>query len=60
VRGLLGALTEEMPSFLSDTTIYRFLLARNWSTEQAAKGLKETVKWRREYRPEAISWVSKT
>ncbi|XP_047093376.1 phosphatidylinositol transfer protein 3-like isoform X3 [Lolium rigidum] len=56
VRGLLGALTEEMPSFLSDTTIYRFLLARNWSTEQAAKGLKETVKWRHEYRPEAISW----
>ncbi|KAM0868267.1 hypothetical protein ACQ4PT_041399 [Festuca glaucescens] len=56
VRDLLGALTEEMPSFLSDTTIRRFLRARNWSTEQATKGLKETVKWRREYRPDAISW----
>jgi hypothetical protein len=59
VRDLLGELTEEMPSFLSDTTISRFLRARNWSTEQATKGLKETVKWRREYRPDAISWVSK-
>ncbi|KAM0928734.1 hypothetical protein ACQ4PT_002046 [Festuca glaucescens] len=56
VRGLLGPLMEEMPSFLSDTTILRFLRVRNWSTEQATKGLKETVKWRREYRPEAISW----
>ncbi|KAM3354188.1 hypothetical protein ACQJBY_025063 [Aegilops geniculata] len=35
VRGLLGSLTEEMPSFLSDATIRRFLRARNWSTEQA-------------------------
>ncbi|VAH98145.1 unnamed protein product [Triticum turgidum subsp. durum] len=56
VRGLLGNLTEEMPSFLSDATIRRFLRARNWSAEQATKGLKETVKWRREYRPNAISW----
>ncbi|EMS63446.1 hypothetical protein TRIUR3_07614 [Triticum urartu] len=56
VRGLLGSLTEEMPSFMSDATIRRFLRARNWSTEQATKGLKETVKWRRDYRPDAISW----
>uniref|UniRef100_A0ACD5TQ38 Uncharacterized protein n=1 Tax=Avena sativa TaxID=4498 RepID=A0ACD5TQ38_AVESA len=56
VRSLLGTLTEEMPSFLSDATIRRFLRARNWSTEQATKGLKETVNWRREYRPDAISW----
>ncbi|XP_047095650.1 phosphatidylinositol transfer protein 3-like isoform X1 [Lolium rigidum] len=56
VRDLLGELTEEMPTFLSDTTIRRFLRARNWSTEQATKGLKETVIWRREYRPDAISW----
>jgi hypothetical protein len=40
VRGLLGALTEEMPSFLSDTTICRFLLARNWSTEQLGTGAR--------------------
>ncbi|KAF7093514.1 hypothetical protein CFC21_095928 [Triticum aestivum] len=56
VRGLLGSLTEEMPSFMSDATIRRFLRARNWSMEQATKGLKETVKWRRDYRPDAISW----
>ncbi|KAF7032789.1 hypothetical protein CFC21_043926 [Triticum aestivum] len=56
VRVLLGSLTKEMPSFLSDATIRRFLRARNWSMEQATKGLKETVKWRREYRPDAISW----
>ncbi|BAS93064.1 Os05g0267100 [Oryza sativa Japonica Group] len=57
VRELLGSLAAEMPAFLSDTTIRRFLRARNWSTEQATKSLKETVKWRRQYRPESICWV---
>uniref|UniRef100_A0A0E0GCJ5 CRAL-TRIO domain-containing protein n=1 Tax=Oryza nivara TaxID=4536 RepID=A0A0E0GCJ5_ORYNI len=56
VRELLGSLEAEMPAFLSDTTIRRFLRARNWSTEQATKSLKETVKWRRQYRPESICW----
>ncbi|XP_006654183.1 phosphatidylinositol transfer protein 3-like isoform X2 [Oryza brachyantha] len=56
VRELLGSLTEEMPEFLSDATIRRFLRARNWSTEQATKSLQETVKWRRQYRPETICW----
>uniref|UniRef100_A0A0E0HE21 CRAL-TRIO domain-containing protein n=1 Tax=Oryza nivara TaxID=4536 RepID=A0A0E0HE21_ORYNI len=57
VRELLGSqMTSEMPSFLSDATIRRFLRARNWSTEQATKALKETVKWRRQYRPDTIRW----
>ncbi|XP_006654182.1 phosphatidylinositol transfer protein 3-like [Oryza brachyantha] len=56
VRELLGSLTAEMPAFLTDATIRRFLRAKNWSTEQAAKDLKETVKWRRQYRPETICW----
>ncbi|KAF0912020.1 hypothetical protein E2562_012936 [Oryza meyeriana var. granulata] len=56
VRELLGSLTTEMPAFLSDGTIRRFLRARNWSTEQATKALKETVKWRRQYRPDKICW----
>ena len=46
-RELLGDLAMEMPSFLSDGTIRRFLRARNWSTEKAAKSLKEAIKWRR-------------
>uniref|UniRef100_A0A0A9B230 CRAL-TRIO domain-containing protein n=1 Tax=Arundo donax TaxID=35708 RepID=A0A0A9B230_ARUDO len=45
-----------MPNFLSDGTIRRFLRARNWSTEQATKALKETVKWRRQYKPDKICW----
>jgi hypothetical protein len=41
VRELLGDLPTEMPSFLSDGTIRRFLRAKNWSMEQATKALKE-------------------
>jgi hypothetical protein len=58
VRELLGELPTEMPGFLSDATIRRFLHARNWSTIQATKTLKEAVKWRRQYKPEKIRWVS--
>ncbi|CAL4892691.1 unnamed protein product [Urochloa decumbens] len=56
VRELLGDLRTEMPVFLSDATIRRFLRARNWSTVQATKTLKEAVKWRRQYKPEMIRW----
>ncbi|OEL25175.1 hypothetical protein BAE44_0013806 [Dichanthelium oligosanthes] len=56
VRELLGDLPTEMPSFLSDGTIRRFLRAKNWSTEQAAKALKEAGKWRRQFKPEKICW----
>ena len=58
VRGLLGDLPMEMPKFLSDATIRRFLRARNWSTVQAAKSLKEAASWRRQYKPEKICWVN--
>ncbi|KAF8666261.1 hypothetical protein HU200_053683 [Digitaria exilis] len=56
VRELLGDLPTEMPGFLSDSTIRRFLHARNWSSVQATKTLKEAVKWRRQYKPENIRW----
>ncbi|GJN35700.1 hypothetical protein PR202_gb24501 [Eleusine coracana subsp. coracana] len=57
VRELLGDdLLTEMPSFLSDGTIRRFLRARNWNTEQATKAVKETIKWRRQYKPDEICW----
>ncbi|KAL6864824.1 hypothetical protein ACP4OV_015975 [Aristida adscensionis] len=56
VRELLGDLASEMPRFLTDGTIRRFLRARSWSKEQATKALKETVKWRRQYRPDKICW----
>ncbi|XP_062188220.1 SEC14 cytosolic factor-like [Phragmites australis] len=56
VRELLGELPTEMPGFLTDGTIRRFLRARKWSTEQATKVLKEAVKWRRQFKPDKICW----
>ncbi|AQK84815.1 uncharacterized protein LOC100193404 [Zea mays] len=58
VRELLGDLPTEMPNFLSDATIRRFLRARNWSTMKATKSLKEATSWRRQYKPEKIRWES--
>lgn len=56
VRELLSDLSMEMPSFLTDGTIRRFLRTKNWSIEQATKALKEDVKWRRQFKPDKICW----
>ncbi|XP_072148511.1 uncharacterized protein [Setaria viridis] len=58
VQEVLGNLPTDMPNFLSDGTIRRFLRARNWwSTAQAAKTLKEAASWRRQYEPEKLRWT---
>ncbi|XP_020107977.1 random slug protein 5-like isoform X1 [Ananas comosus] len=56
VRKLIGSLADRIPNFCSDACISRYLRARNWSAEKASKMLKETVKWRLEYKPESIRW----
>ncbi|KAL6864825.1 hypothetical protein ACP4OV_015976 [Aristida adscensionis] len=56
VREVLGDLPAAMPKFLTDGTIRRFLRGRGWSTAQAAKSLRDAVKWRRQYMPHKIRW----
>jgi hypothetical protein len=41
--------------FLSDGTLCRYLRAREWHLSKAQKMLVETLKWRREYKPWAIT-----
>lgn len=40
--------------FLTDATIIRYLRARKWDPEAAKIMLENTIKWRREYRPDQI------
>ena len=53
----MGPLTEKLPVLCSDASILRYLKARNWNTKKANKMLRETLKWKLEYKPEKISWV---
>ncbi|XXG70702.1 hypothetical protein AAC387_Pa07g0122 [Persea americana] len=57
VRKLLGELPDKLFIFCSDASISRYLRARNWNVKKATKMLKETLKWRFEYKPEEIRWV---
>ena len=34
----------------------RYLTAQNWNVKKATKMMKETLKWRSEYKPEEIRW----
>ncbi|XP_042495303.1 phosphatidylinositol transfer protein 3-like [Macadamia integrifolia] len=56
VRRLLGPLPDKLSIFCSDASISRYLRARNWNIKKATKMLKETLKWRSEYKPEEIHW----
>ncbi|CAA7047901.1 unnamed protein product [Microthlaspi erraticum] len=56
VRTLLGPLNEKSSEYCSDATITRYLAARNGHVNKATKMLKETLKWRMQYKPEEIRW----
>lgn len=58
VRALLGPLPDRLSLYCSDACIRRYLTARNWNVKRAVKMLKGTLKWRLEYKPEDIRWVS--
>ncbi|XP_044511265.1 phosphatidylinositol transfer protein 3-like [Mangifera indica] len=56
VRKLLGPLSTRSSIYCSDAAVSRYLTARNWNVKKATKMLKETLKWRAEYKPEEIRW----
>ncbi|XVE62442.1 hypothetical protein DITRI_Ditri06bG0118500 [Diplodiscus trichospermus] len=56
VRKLIGPIADKLPVLCSDASVSRYLRARNWSTKKASKMLKETLKWRLQYKPEPIRW----
>ncbi|KAM7514597.1 hypothetical protein LguiA_004180 [Lonicera macranthoides] len=56
VRRLIGPLSGKLSLYCSDASISRYLRARNWNVKKATKMLKETLKWRLEYKPEEIRW----
>lgn len=56
VRAAIGPLPERLSRYCSDAAIARYLQARNWHVKKATKMLKESLKWRLEYKPEEIRW----
>ncbi|XP_043692405.1 phosphatidylinositol transfer protein 3-like [Telopea speciosissima] len=56
VRQLMGPIADKLPNLCSDASILRYLRARNWNANKACKMLKETLKWRLDYKPEKICW----
>ncbi|KAL6984194.1 hypothetical protein U1Q18_017571 [Sarracenia purpurea var. burkii] len=56
VRRLLGPLPSKLSIYCSDASISRYLRARNWNVKKATKMIKDTLKWRLEYKPEEIRW----
>lgn len=56
VRQSLVQLPDKLSMYCSDASITRHLKARNWHVKKAIKMLKETLKWRFQYKPEEIRW----
>ncbi|XP_052171826.1 uncharacterized protein LOC127787839 [Diospyros lotus] len=56
IRKLMGPIVSMFPVLCSEASMLRYLRARNWNTKKASKMLKETLKWRLQYKPEEIRW----
>ncbi|XP_057865806.1 uncharacterized protein LOC131073394 [Cryptomeria japonica] len=56
VRALIGPLSGKLLLYCSDDLLSQYLRARNWSVKKAVKMLKDTLKWRLEYKPDEIRW----
>ncbi|TKY74354.1 Random slug protein 5 [Spatholobus suberectus] len=56
VRRLIGPLSDKASVYCSDASISRYLSSRNWNVKRAAQMLKQSLKWRKEYKPEEIRW----
>ena len=42
--------------FVSTSCLVRYLRARSWKLKDATKMLHATIAWRKQYKPEEISW----
>eukprot|EP00850_Spirogloea_muscicola_P002566 SM000010S04204 [mRNA] locus=s10:258012:260107:+ [translate_table: standard] len=56
LRAALGNLTGRDAIYCTDACLRRYLRARHWNPRKAEKMLRETLKWRRHFKPEEITW----
>lgn len=56
LRNALGGLSGRDKLYCSDACLKRYLRARNGNMSKAKHMLKETLKWRKSYKPEDIQW----
>ncbi|CAI8597491.1 unnamed protein product [Vicia faba] len=56
VREMIGTLSEKETVYCTDASISRYLKSQNWNVKKASQMLKQSLKWRREYKPEEIRW----
>lgn len=55
-RKLIAPYANKIPALCSDASVIRYLKARNWNAKRAGKMLKQSLKWRLEFKPENIRW----
>lgn len=57
VRKVIGPQSGNLAIYCSDSSISRYLRARNWNVKKAVRMLKATLKWREDFKPQQIRWV---
>ncbi|KAK9757544.1 hypothetical protein RND81_01G169300 [Saponaria officinalis] len=56
VRSAVSPLPGKLNSYCSDALISRYLQTQNWNVQKATKMLRDSLKWRSEYKPDEIQW----
>ncbi|KAL9247640.1 hypothetical protein vseg_021053 [Gypsophila vaccaria] len=56
VRSAVSPLSDKLYRYCSDASISRYLRTQNWNVQKATKMLRESLKWRSDYKPDEILW----
>lgn len=56
IESQLSSTDPAVKSWCNDTTLMRYLVAKDWNVQKAAAMLRSTLNWRQSFQPHNIMW----
>ena len=56
IESQLSSTDPAVQSWCNDSTLMRYLVAKDWNVQKAAAMLRSTLKWRQQFQPHKIAW----
>ncbi|KAL3159893.1 hypothetical protein ABBQ38_010289 [Trebouxia sp. C0009 RCD-2024] len=57
IESQLSSTDPAVKAWCNETTLTRYLVAKDWNVQKAAAMLRSTLKWRQQFQPHKITWA---
>ncbi|KAL3157865.1 hypothetical protein ABBQ32_012278 [Trebouxia sp. C0010 RCD-2024] len=57
IESQLSSTDPAVKSWCNETTLTRYLVAKDWNVQKAAAMLRSTLNWRQQFQPHKITWA---